>query len=69
LDSARTKRHRAVLSVQAKLDKAYDDRLAGGASEELCMRRSREWEAELAAIRSETAKVGNASHDYAVTAG
>jgi len=55
--------------VQAKLDKAYDDRLAGGASEELCMRRSREWEAELAAIRSETAKVGNASHDYAVTAG
>ncbi len=55
------------LAVQAKLDKAYDDRLAGRITDELWGRKSAEWEAELSAIRRETARHERASHDYAAT--
>ena len=52
------------LSVQAKLDQAYEDRLAGRVSDELWQRKSGEWETELASIRRETARHERASHDY-----
>jgi len=55
------------LSVQAKLDRAYEDRLAGKISDELWLRKSGEWEEELELTRRETAKHERASHDYAVT--
>jgi len=55
------------LSVQAKLDRAYEDRLAGKISDELWLRKSAEWEAELESTRRETAKHERASHDYGVT--
>jgi hypothetical protein len=55
------------LSIQAKLDTAYDDRLAGRISDELWLRKSREWEAELASARQETASHERASRDYATT--
>ena len=55
------------LSVQAKLDRAYEDRLAGKISDELWLRKSGEWEEELELTRRETAKHEQASHDYAVT--
>jgi site-specific DNA recombinase len=55
------------LSVQAKLDRAYEDRLAGRISDELWSRKSAEWEAELESTRRETAKHERASHDYGVT--
>jgi hypothetical protein len=37
--------------LQAKLDKGYDDRLAGRITDELWVRKSTEWETELSAIR------------------
>ncbi|MPY88377.1 MAG: recombinase family protein [Luteitalea sp.] len=55
------------LAIQAKLDKAYDDRLGGRISDELWLRKSGEWEAELASTRRETARHERASHDYAAT--
>ena len=55
------------LTIQAKLDTAYDDRLAGRISDELWLRKSREWEAELASARRETASHERASRDYATT--
>ena len=55
------------LAVQARLDSAYDDRLAGRISDELWLRKSGEWEAELASIRRDTARHELASHDYAST--
>ena len=55
------------LTVQAKLDQAYDDRLAGRITDELWARKSGEWEAELASIRRETARHEKASHDYTAT--
>ena len=55
------------LAVQAKLDKGYDDRLAGRITDELWVRKSAEWETELSAIRRETARHERASHDYAAT--
>jgi site-specific DNA recombinase len=55
------------LAVQTKLDRAYEDRLAGRITDELWTRKSEEWEAELAAIRRETARHERASHDYAAT--
>jgi hypothetical protein len=54
-------------AVQAKLDKAYDDRLAARITDELWLRKSAECEAELGAIRRETARHERASHDYAAT--
>jgi hypothetical protein len=55
------------LGVQAKLDRGYEDRLAGRVGDELWARKSGEWETELAAIRRETARHEQASHDYGVT--
>jgi site-specific DNA recombinase len=55
------------LAVQAKLDRAYDDRLADRITDEMWQRKSGEWEAELASIRRETAKHEKASHDYGAT--
>ncbi|MDQ3418590.1 MAG: zinc ribbon domain-containing protein [Acidobacteriota bacterium] len=55
------------LATQAKLDRAYDDRLAGRITDELWLRKSAEWEAELASVRRETAKHEKASHDYGAT--
>jgi site-specific DNA recombinase len=55
------------LTVQARLDRAYDDQLAGRISEELWRRKSGEWEMELASIRRETAKHEQASHNYSAT--
>ncbi len=53
--------------MQAKLDRAHDDRLAGRIADELWLRKSAEWEAELASVRRETAKQEKASHDYGAT--
>jgi hypothetical protein len=55
------------LAVQAKLDQAYDDRLAGRITDELRLRKSAEWEAELGTIRRETARHERATHDQAAT--
>ena len=55
------------LTIQQRLDRAYDDRLAGKITDDLWERKSREWEAELRAVRRETDGHENASHDYVVT--
>jgi site-specific DNA recombinase len=55
------------LAEQAKLDRSYDDRIAGRITDELSLRKSGEWETELAAVRRETAKHEKASHDYGAT--
>ena len=55
------------LSIQAKLDRAYDDRLAGKISEELWMRRSTAWEADLASVGQEVKQHQQASHNYSAT--
>ena len=57
----------STLAVQAKLDRAYDDRLAARITDELWLRKSGEWEAELASVRRETARHERASRDYAAT--
>ena len=55
------------LSIQTKLDRAYDDRLAGRISEGLWMRRSRAWEADLASVGQEVERHQQASHNYSAT--
>jgi site-specific DNA recombinase len=55
------------LATQQRLDRAYDDRLAGKITADLWERKSREWEAELQAVRRETGRHEHASHDYVVT--
>ena len=55
------------LAVQAKLDRGYEDRLAGRVGNELWARKSGEWETDLAAIRRETARHERASHNYGAT--
>ena len=55
------------VAVQAKLDRAYDDRLAGTITAEMWKRKAGEWEAELADVRREMARHENASHDYSAT--
>jgi site-specific DNA recombinase len=55
------------LAIQAKLDRAYEDRLSGVLSEDLWLRKSREWQDELELVRGETAKRDRASATYAVT--
>jgi site-specific DNA recombinase len=55
------------LAVQQKLDRAYEDRIAGKISDEMWSRKSQEWEGELEAIRRETGRYEGASRDYAVT--
>jgi site-specific DNA recombinase len=52
------------IAVQAKIDRAYEDRLAGRVSDDLWLRKSKEWEHELADIRRDTALHESASHDY-----
>ena len=52
------------IAVQAKIDRAYEDRLAGRVSDDLWQRKSKEWEQELADIRRDTALHESASHDY-----
>jgi hypothetical protein len=54
------------LAVQAKLDRAYEDRLSGVISEDLWLRKSKEWQDELELVRSETARRDRASQNYAV---
>lgn len=55
------------LAVQAKLDRSYEDGIAGRVTDELWLRKSGEWESELAAVRRETAKHEKASHGYGAT--
>ena len=55
------------LSVQNKLDRAYDDRLGGNITDELWTRKSQEWQRELEEIRRETSRHEKASADYSVT--
>lgn len=52
--------------VQPTLDRAYDDPLAGQIIEALWERRSGEWEAQLASVRSDLERVERASHEYSV---
>ena len=53
------------LAVQAKIDRAYEDRLSGHVSDDLWHRKTQQWEQELADIRRDTALHESASHDYA----
>lgn len=48
------------IGVQAKIDRAYEDRLAGRVSDDLWQRKSKEWEQELAnySPRDGPARVG-----------
>ena len=55
------------VAVQAKLDRAYEDRLSGTISTEMWSRKATEWEQELADVRREMARHDGASHDYVVT--
>ena len=54
-------------TIQAKLDRGYEDLLAGTISDQLWSRKSSAWEAELEAIRTELAKREQATGDYAAT--
>jgi len=47
------------LAIQAKLDRAYEDRLRGVISEDLWLQKSRDWQEELELVRSETDEVRN----------
>ena len=55
------------LATQNKLDRAYDDRLAGNITDEMWTRKSQEWQRELEEIRRETSRHERASADYSVT--
>ena len=50
--------------VQQTLDRAYEDRLSGTISEELWVRRSREWELELSRLRADLERRESASSRY-----
>src|SRR5690606_3985607 len=52
------------IGVQAKIDRAYEDRLAGRVSDDLWQRKSKEWEQELADIRRDRALHESARHAY-----
>jgi hypothetical protein len=56
-----------TFAVQAKLDRAYEEQLAGQITQEMWSRKSHEWEAELEAIRLQTGRHEKASRDYTVT--
>lgn len=47
--------------VQQMLDRAYEDRLAGMVSEDMWLRRSREWELELSRLRTDLQRRETAS--------
>ena len=53
-------------AVQAKIDRASEDRLSGNVSDDLWQRKTQQWERALADIRRDTALHESASHDYAV---
>ena len=53
--------------VQAKLSRAYDDRLEGRIAEEFWTRKSTEWEADLTAVKAELARLSSAPPAYAAT--
>ena len=57
-------------TLQAKLDRGYEDRLAGTISEQLWARKSTAWEAELEAVCAALAKhdQANSTHDAATGA-
>ena len=56
-------------TLQAKLDRAYDDRLAGTISDDLWNRKSKVWESELDATRDSLATQDQAAEsDHAATA-
>ncbi len=61
----RLERHRNT--IQAKLDRGYEDLLAGTISDHLWTRKSTSWESELEAVRGELARHDQASSDYATT--
>jgi site-specific DNA recombinase len=50
--------------LQGLLDKAYEDKLAGGVSQELWERKSREWQDELVRVRQDLNALENAAQDY-----
>src|SRR5690606_30637453 len=52
------------VAVQAKIDRAYEDRLGGRIADDLWQRKSKEWEQELADVRRDMALHEGASHDY-----
>ena len=52
-----------TVSVQNKLDRAYDDRLAGNSTEEMWTRKSQAWQRGLEEIRRETSRHERASAD------
>jgi hypothetical protein len=52
------------LTIRAKLDRAYDDRLSGRIPDDLWTSKSAELEDELRRVRAETASHERASHDY-----
>lgn len=53
-------------SVQSKLDRGYDDYLDGRLSESLWMRKSAEWESELATIAAELSRLSRPTPEYVV---
>lgn len=52
------------LTIRAKLDRAYDDRLSGRIPDDLWTSKSAELEEQLRALRAEMASHERASHDY-----
>jgi len=56
------------MTVLSKLDRGYDDFLAGRISEEFWKRKSQEWEAEASAINDERARFEQARPLVTVTA-
>ena len=59
-----TQRHR---TVQAKLDRGYDDYVEGRIPEDFWTRKSAEWNGDLTAVRAELARVSTAAPAYAAT--
>ncbi len=55
------------VATQSKLDRAYDDKLAGKIDDDLWTRKSAEWSRELQDIRRETGQHERASQSYIVT--
>jgi hypothetical protein len=55
-------------TVTSKLDRGYEDFVAGHISEDLWTRRSREWEADLRAVKTELARVEQPKQPIMTTA-
>jgi hypothetical protein len=55
------------LGIQNKLDRAYDDRLAGNIAVDTWNRKSREWQREVEEVRRETSRHERASDSYSET--